>query len=125
MQHRPRLGVAAAKATLAATAAIVLACGAQAQPAAGAGTRDAAAYPSRPITMIVPFPPGIVDSRARLIAERASQILGQPIVIENRSGAGQRLGTQTLARAPKDGYTIGVVTQASVVMAPALDPNLK
>ena len=80
-------------------------------------------YPSKPITMIVPFPPGVVDSKARIIAARVSEILGQPIIIENKSGAGQRLGTQALTRAPKDGYTLGVVTQAAVVMAPAIDPG--
>lgn len=79
-------------------------------------------YPSKPITLIIPFPPGVVDSKARIIAARVSEILGQPIVIENKSGAGQRLGTQALVRAPKDGYTLGVVTQAAVVMAPAIDP---
>lgn len=79
-------------------------------------------YPSKPITLIIPFPPGVVDSKARVVATRVSEILGQPIVVENKSGAGQRLGTQALVRAPKDGYTLGVVTQAAVVMAPAIDP---
>ncbi|MGD9942428.1 MAG: Bug family tripartite tricarboxylate transporter substrate binding protein [Burkholderiaceae bacterium] len=114
-------------AVLFAAACGLAAFGAHAQPSGSAAARDAAAasYPNRPITMIVPFPPGIVDSRARLIADRASRILGQPIVVENKAGAGQRIGTLALVRAPKDGYTIGVVTQASVVMAPALDPQLK
>lgn len=93
--------------------------------AASAGGRAWAQdrYPSKPITLIIPFPPGVVDSKARVIATRVSEILGQPIVVENKSGAGQRLGTQALVRAPKDGYTLGVVTQAAVVMAPAIDPG--
>ena len=87
-----------------------------------AGGRAQERYPSKPISMIIPFPPGVVDSKARIIAARVAEILGQPIVIDNKSGAGQRLGTQALTRAPKDGYTLGVVTQAGVVMAPAIDP---
>jgi tripartite-type tricarboxylate transporter receptor subunit TctC len=83
------------------------------------------AYPNRAISMIVPFPPGVVDSKARVIAAKVSEFLGQPIAVENRSGAGQRLGTQLLAQAPKDGYTIGVITQAGAVMAPVLDPKLR
>lgn len=84
-----------------------------------------AVYPTRAINMIVPFPPGVVDSKARIIAAKVSELLGQPIAVENRSGAGQRLGTQLLAQAPKDGYTIGVITQAGAVMAPVLDPKLR
>lgn len=77
-------------------------------------------YPDRPITLIVPFPPGIVDGHARLVATKASAILGQPIVVRNQAGAGQRIGNDALAKAPKDGYTIGVVTNAGVVAGPAL-----
>lgn len=86
------------------------------------GLRAQERYPARPVNMIIPFPPGVVDSKARIIAARVGEILGQPIVIENKSGAGQRLGTLALARAPRDGYTLGVITQAGVVMAPAIDP---
>jgi tripartite-type tricarboxylate transporter receptor subunit TctC len=84
-----------------------------------------ATYPNRAINLIMPFPPGVVDSKGRIIAAKVSELLGQPIAVENRSGAGQRLGTQLLAQAPKDGYTIGVITQAGAVMAPALDPKLR
>lgn len=80
----------------------------------------AQSFPDKPITLIVPFPPGIVDSNARLIATKASAILGQPIVVKNVAGAGQRIGTDALAKAPKDGYTIGAVTNAGVVAGPAL-----
>jgi tripartite-type tricarboxylate transporter receptor subunit TctC len=55
-----------------------------------------------------------------LVASKASAILGQPIVVRNMAGAGQRIGTDALAKAPKDGYTIGVVTNAGVVAGPAL-----
>lgn len=77
-------------------------------------------YPDKPITLIVPFPPGIVDGYARLVAAKASAILGQPIVVKNQAGAGQRIGNEALAKAPRDGYTIGVVTNAGVVAGPAL-----
>lgn len=77
-------------------------------------------YPDKPITLIVPFPPGIVDGYARLVATKAGAILGQPIVVKNQAGAGQRIGNDALAKSPKDGYTIGVVTNAGVVAGPAM-----
>src|SRR5262249_9635662 len=64
-------------------------------------------YPTRPITMIVPFPPGAsTDAIARVLAERMRGALGQPIIIENVSGAGGSIGTSRAARAKPDGYTI-------------------
>ncbi|HRA64331.1 MAG TPA: tripartite tricarboxylate transporter substrate-binding protein, partial [Burkholderiaceae bacterium] len=77
-------------------------------------------YPDKPITVIVPFPPGVVDGYARLIATKASAILGQPMVVKNQAGAGQRIGTDAVAKAAPDGYTIGVITNAGVVSGPAL-----
>lgn len=81
-------------------------------------------YPDKPITVIVPFPPGIVDGYARLVASKASAILGQQLVLKNQAGAGQRIGTDALAKAPKDGYTIGVITNAGVVSGPVLATNV-
>src|SRR5262245_60012072 len=70
---------------------------------------DAQPYPSRPITLIVPFPPGgSSDTAARIMAERMRPILGQPIVIENVGGAGGSIGVGRVARAPADGYTIDI-----------------
>ena len=86
--------------TLIAAFALALAAisGAQAQP-----------FPSRPITLIVPFPPGgSTDTAARIMAERMRPILGQPIVIENVGGAGGSIGVGRVARAPADGYTIDI-----------------
>ena len=81
-------------------------------------------YPDKPITVIVPFPPGIVDGYARLVATKAGALLGQPMVIRNQAGAGQRIGTDALAKSPKDGYTIGVITNAGVVSGPVLATNV-
>jgi tripartite-type tricarboxylate transporter receptor subunit TctC len=66
----------------------------------------AQAYPTRPITMIVPYASGPADGVARVIAERIRGVLGQPITIENVSGAGGSIGTGQAARARPDGYTI-------------------
>ncbi len=81
-------------------------------------------YPDKPITVIVPFPPGVVDGYARLVATKAGNILGQPMVIKNQAGAGQRIGTDALAKSPKDGYTIGVITNAGMVSGPVLASNV-
>jgi tripartite-type tricarboxylate transporter receptor subunit TctC len=71
------------------------------------GLACAQAYPSRPITLIVPFPAGgPVDTLARFLAERTRAALGQPLVIENISGAGGSIGVGRVARAAPDGYTL-------------------
>ena len=64
-------------------------------------------YPDKPITMIVPFPPGgVADTVARPVAEALARELKQPVVVENRAGAGGALGIGVAARAPADGYTV-------------------
>src|SRR6476646_2820081 len=69
----------------------------------------AQSYPTRPITLVVPFPPGgSTDTTARIMAERMRPLLGQPIVIENSGGAGGSIGVGRVARAPADGYTIDI-----------------
>jgi tripartite-type tricarboxylate transporter receptor subunit TctC len=76
---------------------------------AGTGSVDAQTYPSRPITLIVPFPPGgSTDSAARIMAERMRTTLGQSIVIENVGGAGGSIGVGRVARAEPDGYTFDI-----------------
>jgi tripartite-type tricarboxylate transporter receptor subunit TctC len=76
---------------------------------AGIVSAHAQPYPSRPITLIVPFPPGgSTDTAARIMAERMRPILGQPIVIENVGGAGGSIGVGRVARAAPDGYTIDI-----------------
>src|SRR5215472_9782469 len=83
-----------------------LAAGAAALPAVSRFAR-AQAYPTRPITMIVPFPAGgPVDTLGRFISERVRASLGQPVIIENVSGAAGSLGVGRVARAAPDGYTL-------------------
>ncbi len=83
-----------------------LAAGAAALPAASR-MAWAQAYPARPITVIVFIPPGSTpDIITRLVGQSMSQRLGQPVIIDNRPGAGGNLALQTVARAPADGYTL-------------------
>src|SRR5262249_26728434 len=83
-----------------------LAAGAAALPAASRIAR-AQAYPTRPVRLIVGFPAGgMVDVFARLIGQWLSERLGQPIIIENRAGAGGNLATEAVVKAPPDGYTL-------------------
>ena len=74
---------------------------------AAGSTGDAAAYPDRPVRLIVPTPPGgAADTAARIIAPKLSEILGQPLVVDNRGGASGRIGGTMAARAAPDGYTL-------------------
>ncbi len=76
-------------------------------------------FPSRPVTLVVPFPPGgVIDTTARVMEAELGKELGQPIVIENKGGSGGNLGTQAVARAQPDGHTILMVPNATVVMNP-------
>jgi tripartite-type tricarboxylate transporter receptor subunit TctC len=92
-----------------------------------AASTDALAqqYPTRPITLIVPFVPGGSASvAARSVADKMSETLGQPIVIDNRGGAGSTLGARAVAKSPPDGYTILLATNATLGVAPSLYPNV-
>lgn len=71
-------------------------------------------YPSKPVTLVVPYSPGgAVDLLARTLAQRMSENMGQQIVVENRSGASGMIGTEFVAHAAPDGYTIGLGTDAT------------
>src|SRR3954452_25166921 len=84
-----------------------------------AATKAWAAYPERPITMIVAFPPGGgTDAAARTLARFMQTTLGQPIVVNNRAGAGGEIGFSELARARPDGYTIGFINTPNIVTLP-------
>jgi tripartite-type tricarboxylate transporter receptor subunit TctC len=89
----------------------------------GVGSLSAQTYPSRPITVIVPFAAGgATDVLARFLGERLRAILGQPIVIENVTGAGGSIGVTRLVRAPADGYTIEMGTSTTNMLLGGLYP---
>ena len=78
-------------------------------------------WPVRPLKMVVPYPPGaLTDTLARAVAERLAPALGQPIVVENRAGAGTLLGAEQVKNAPADGYTLMMVTSTTLGISPAL-----
>jgi tripartite-type tricarboxylate transporter receptor subunit TctC len=90
-----------------------------------AGGASAAAWPDRPIHVIVPFPAGsAADTVARLIGSKLSEKLGQPVIVDNRDGASGAIGTAKLASSEPDGYTIGITTTTTVVTVPLLDKNV-
>ncbi len=94
---------------------LVAACAAIAPSATEAQT-SAQKFPDKPIRFIVPFPPGGGnDILARMIAPKMSESLGQPVVIDNRAGAGGNIGTDLAAKSPPDGYTI-VIASNQVAM---------
>jgi len=82
-------------------------------------------WPSRPMRLIVPFAPGgATDIPARLLAPKLQDALGQPVIIENRTGAGGIIGMQAGAQAAPDGYTLLMATNAEIVMHPSIYPKL-
>ncbi len=81
--------------------------------AANALAQSDSAYPVKPIRWIVPFAPGSTDLLARIVGQKASESLGQPLVIESRPGAGGSIGTAVVAKSPADGYTILMGTIAT------------
>ncbi|VCU69698.1 Tripartite tricarboxylate transporter family receptor [Pigmentiphaga humi] len=84
-----------------------------------------AAYPERPIRIINPFPPGTnTDTVARLLAQKLQQNLGQPAVVENKTGAGGAIGTSFVANAPADGYTLLLTSSSTHLVAPVLRKNV-
>jgi len=88
-------------------------------PAGGAVAQSG--YPDRPVRMVVGYPPaGPVDIIARIMADRLSQIWGQPVVVENVSGAGGNIGGDRVAKAMHNGYTILMTTNAQLVVNPSL-----
>ena len=100
-----------------AAAALVLA-------AAYAAGLSAQEYPSRPIKVVVPYPPGGgTDVVARIVTQKMATVLDATIVVDNRAGAGGNIGTEVVARSPADGYTLLVAT-GSTTINNTLTPNL-
>jgi len=78
-------------------------------------------YPTKPITLIIPQAPGGAnDIVGRALAQRLAVALGQPVVVDNKPGAGGNVGTALVARAPKDGYTLMITADSAMVINPAL-----
>ena len=93
-------------------------------PAAPSLAEDAAAFPSKSMRVVIPFPPGgAADTFGRLIGAKLGEAWSQPVVADNKPGAGGQVATQIVAGAPGDGYTMLIVTVGHAVN-PALSPNL-
>lgn len=81
----------------------------------------AAPWPSRPIRMVVPFPPGGgTDTLARIVAQHLQGVLGQPVAVENRSGGSGVVGTEAVARAAPDGYTLAMTASGPLTILPQM-----
>ena len=90
-----------------------------------AGTAWAQAFPSRPIRIVVPFPPGgPSDYAARSVSQHLPALIGQPVIVDNRSGGAGITGTDAVAKSAPDGYTLLVATVGVMVIAPYLFPKL-
>ncbi|MEH3086912.1 MAG: tripartite tricarboxylate transporter substrate binding protein [Xylophilus ampelinus] len=108
------------------TAALALAAlGALAQFPARAGDGPGG-YPDKPVRLVVPFlAGGATDLMARGMAQKLAEAIGQPVVVDNRAGAGGGIGAEAVAAAPKDGYTLLYSTMGVLTINPSLYPNLK
>lgn len=94
--------------------------------ALSAATLANAAYPDRPVTLIIPFPPGgAADTVGRYYAEQLSASLGQPVVIDNKPGAGTAIAAEAAAKAKPDGYTLSLATAGQLAILPNLQDNLR
>jgi tripartite-type tricarboxylate transporter receptor subunit TctC len=105
----PRVGAMALAAALAATA----------------GPASAQPYPTRPITLVVPFPPGgSTTILARIVADKLSDALGRPIVVDNRGGAGGSIAARQVAKSAPDGYTLLIAFSATLAISPSMFANV-
>ncbi len=85
----------------------------------------AQSYPTRALRLVVPFAPGgSTDTLARIVGQRLSESMGQPVIVDNRAAAGGTVGSELVAKAQPDGYTILVGSIATMAIAPALYARL-
>ena len=90
-----------------------------------AGPSEAQTYPNRPIRIVVGFVPGAgVDSLARVVGQKLSEMWGQSVIVDNRPGAGGEIAADIVAKAPADGYTLLVSSPGPIAVSPALNPKL-
>jgi tripartite-type tricarboxylate transporter receptor subunit TctC len=93
--------------------------------AAAAKAQPAVSYPNRPIRFVVPFAPGgSLDTLARIVGARLYESMGQPVVSDNRPAAGGTVGSDLVAKAPADGYTLLIGSVSTMAMAPGIYPKL-
>ncbi|MDQ7974675.1 MAG: tripartite tricarboxylate transporter substrate binding protein [Rhodocyclaceae bacterium] len=119
---RPAPAAGARRRALARTAAGLFAAAGLALPFA---TAAQTAWPAKPITLVIPFPPGgSADVIGRLVGQRMSDELGQPVVIDNRPGAGTAIAAGLVAKAPADGYTLFLGSGSTFTANPAIRSNL-
>src|SRR5258708_39835084 len=85
-----------------------------------AASAHAQEFPNRPVRIVVPWPPsGNVDITARTVAPAFGEALGQQVIVENRAGAGGRIGTEAVAKSPPDGYTLLLGSSGTITAGPA------
>lgn len=83
------------------------------------------AFPDKPVTLVVPYPPGgATDTVGRIVAKGLAQRLGQPVIVDNKAGAGTVIGAAAVAKAPPDGHTLLISSNTTFTVNPALKPGL-
>ena len=80
-------------------------------------------FPIKPLRMVIPFPPGGIDTQARVLAQKMADDLGQPVVVENRAGANGNIGSENVARSAPDGYSMLFTSSSTMIIGPFVSKN--